>query len=102
MDRLLLAVGWERGLEAWSRISMKSVAASIFSYLFMASSITAIISLFAILLILLRHFFGAASTSEREALYFFLLAFIVSLFLVPISLFLAEKFAKSYKDVDVE
>ena len=81
---------------------MKSVVASIFSYLFMASSITAIISLFAILLMLLRHFFGAASSGEREALYFFLIAFIVSLFLVPLSLFLAERFSKSYRDVDVE
>ncbi len=81
---------------------MYSVLTTLFSYIFMVSSFTAIVSVFALVLIAVRYFVGATSSKELEIAYSISIILAISLILLLISLFLSERFSKSYKDVDVD
>jgi len=81
---------------------MKSTLAAFFSYLFLATSFTAIISFFAILLIIVRYLFGVATEKESEYAYILFIVLVACLFIIPVTLFLSDKLGKSYKEVDTE
>jgi hypothetical protein len=81
---------------------MKATLASLFSYLFMASSFAAVISIFALSLIVIRYIVGTASEDELDIAYVFFVILVSCLFVIPISLYLSEKFGKSYKDIDLD
>ena len=81
---------------------MKSGISTVCSYLFMASLVTLAVSLFAIVIIVSRHFFGAISQGEVEIGYKFLTMFVISAFLAPILLYINLKFDRNEKLKDEE
>ena len=81
---------------------MKSGISSVCSYLFMASLVTLAISLFAIVIIVSRHFFGSISKQEVEVGYKFLTIFVVSAIAAPILLYINLKFDRTEKLKDEE
>ena len=70
---------------------MKSSISGLASYIFMASLIALAISAFAIVIILIRHFFGGISENETQIGYKFLMIFIISGVIAPISLYINLK-----------
>ena len=81
---------------------MKSGISTVCSYLFMASLVTLAISLFAIVIIVSRHFFGSISKQEVEVGYKFLTIFAVSAVAAPILLYINLKFDRNEKLKDEE
>ena len=81
---------------------MKSGISSLCSYLFMASLVTLAISLFAIVIIVSRHFFGSISKDEVEIGYKFLTIFVISAVAAPIFLYINLKFDRTEKLKDEE
>lgn len=81
---------------------MKSGISSVCSYLFMACLVTLAISLFAIVIIVSRHFFGSISTQEVEVGYKFATIFAVSAVAAPILLYINLKFDRNEKLKDEE
>ena len=81
---------------------MKSGISSVCSYLFMASLVTLAISLFAIVIIVSRHFFGSISKQEVEIGYKFLTIFVISAIAAPILLYINLKFDRTEKLKDEE
>jgi len=81
---------------------MKSSISGLTSYLFMASLVTLAISTFALIVIVLRHFFGTISNNEVEMGYRFLTIFIISAIIAPITLYINLKFDRIEKLKDEE
>jgi hypothetical protein len=63
----------------------------LFSYLFMVSIFLSAISLFFIVIVLLRHFFGSVSETESSLAYNSLIVFVISVILAPIFLGISQK-----------
>ena len=82
---------------------MKSGISTICSYLFMASLVSLAISLFAIVIILSRHFFITIDQDEMSMGHKFLIIFLISAVIAPISLYLNLKFSRQekLKDEDI-
>lgn len=81
---------------------MRAILGSIFSYLFMSSSFSAVVCLFAIVLIVVRKFFGTVSPTENDYLIIFIRIFIVSVILSPVSHYFSIKYGKGYTQVDID
>ena len=79
---------------------MKSSISGIISYLFMASIVALAISLFAMIVIISRNFFGTISDNEIAIGYRFLTIFIVSAIIAPTTLYINLKLdrIKNLKD----
>ena len=79
---------------------MKSSISGITSYLFMASLVALSISLFAMIVIISRHFFGGISNNEVMLGYRFLTIFIAAAIIAPITLYINLKLdrIKNLKD----
>ena len=81
---------------------MKSGISTVCSYLFMAAIVTLAVSLFAIVIIVSRHFFGEISKQEVDIGYKFLTIFVISAFAAPILLYINLKFDRNEKLKDKE
>lgn len=81
---------------------MKASISSLTSYLFMASLLALAISVFALVVIVARHFFGTISKNEVEIGYRFLTIFGVSAVIAPITLYINLKFDRIEKLKDEE
>lgn len=81
---------------------MKSTLATFFSYFFMATILLLCISIFAVIVILGRHFFGSIGEQEKNLGYTFLIILIASAILAPISLYINLKFDRMEKLKDEE
>ena len=81
---------------------MKSGISTICSYLFMASLVTLAVSLFAMVIIVSRHFFGEISKQEVDMGYKFLTIFGISVVAAPILLYINLKFDRNEKLKDEE
>ena len=79
---------------------MKSSISGIISYLFMASIVALAISLFAMIVIISRNFFGTITDNEISIGYRFLIIFIVSAIIAPTTLYINLKLdrIKNLKD----
>lgn len=80
---------------------MYSALTTTFTYIFMVSSFTAVVSVFALILIAVRYFFGATSTQELDIAYNIFIILVISLIVLPLAHYLSEKFSESYRDIDV-
>ena len=81
---------------------MKSSISGLSSYLFMASLVALAISTFALIVIVSRHFFVTISNNEIEMGYRFLVIFIISAIIAPITLYVNLKFDRIEKLKDEE
>ncbi|MGI9554046.1 MAG: hypothetical protein ACR2NC_03890 [Thermodesulfobacteriota bacterium] len=81
---------------------MKSGISSVCSYLFMATLVTLAVSLFAIVIIVSRHFFGTISKQEVDLGYKFLTIFVASAVAAPILLYINLKFDRKERLKDEE
>ena len=81
---------------------MKSGISTICSYLFMASLVTLAVSLFAMVIIVSRHFFGEISKQEVDMGYKFLTIFGISVVAAPVLLYINLKFDRNEKLKDEE
>ena len=81
---------------------MRSSISGITSYLFMASLVALAISTFALIVIIARHFTGTTSNNEVMMGYRFLIIFIVSAIIAPVSLYINLKFDRIDKLKDEE
>ena len=81
---------------------MRASISGITSYLFMASLIALVISLFALIIIISRHFFGTITNNEIVIGYRFLTIFIISAIIAPITLYINLKFDRIEKLNDEE
>ena len=70
---------------------MKSLLAPVFSYLFMACIITLFISIFAVVIIFVRHFFITIGEEEKNLGINFLMALVTSGVLAPIFLYINQR-----------
>ena len=70
---------------------MKSLLAPIFSYLFMACISLLIISIFAVVIIFVRHIFVSIGEEEKNLGIKFLIALVTSGALAPIFLYLNQR-----------
>lgn len=76
---------------------MKSILSTLFSYLFMATIVVILVSSFALVIILIRHFLVSIGEDEKQLGYNFLIALVTSGILSPIFLFLNRKFDRIEK-----
>ena len=81
---------------------MKSSISGLASYIFMASLITLAISAFAIVIIVVRHFFGEISDKEVDLGYKFLVIFLIAGVMAPVSLYVNLKCDRIEKLEDEE
>ncbi|MGI9533852.1 MAG: hypothetical protein ACR2NW_02780 [Thermodesulfobacteriota bacterium] len=81
---------------------MKSGISSVCSYMFMATLVTLAVSLFAIVIIVSRHFFGTISKQEVDLGYTFLIIFVISALAAPILLYINLKFDRKDELKDEE
>ena len=81
---------------------MKSSISVFASYIFMASLVLLAISAFAMVIILIRHFFGAISENEVSLGYKFLVVFVISGIIAPASLYVNLKCDRIEKLEDEE
>jgi len=81
---------------------MRSSISGITSYLFMASIVALAISLFALIIIIARYFFGTISNNEIMIGYRFLTIFIIAAIIAPITLYINLKFDRIEKLKDEE
>lgn len=70
---------------------MKSSFASFFSYLFVTTILTLIISAFGTAIVGVRHLLTTISDSEKTIGYYMLAVFIASLLLAPLFLYINQK-----------
>ena len=76
---------------------MKSGIATICSYIFMASLTSLAISLFAMVIIVSRHFFVSIDKNEADIGQKFLIVFLISAVIAPISLYINLKYNRIEK-----
>ena len=81
---------------------MKSGISTICSYLFMASLVTLAVSLFAIVIVVSRHFFGEISQQEVDIGYKFAVIFVISAIAAPILLYINLRFDRNERLKDEE
>ncbi len=79
---------------------MRESLSTAFSYLFMASVFLCGISLFAVLIILIRSFMAEIGGMEKQAGYAFLYVFIMCIIAAPIFHYISHKLEKNTKGMD--
>ena len=73
---------------------MRDQFASIFSYLFMSASVVCLISVFAVLIILIRSVVGDISRTETHTGYIFFYIFVITALLAPVFLYVSHRLEK--------
>ena len=73
---------------------MRDQFASIFSYLFMSSAVLCLISVFAVLIILIRSVVGDVGRAETQTGYIFFYIFVISALLAPVFLYVSNRLEK--------
>ena len=73
---------------------MRDQLSSLFSYLFMSSAVVCLISVFAVLIILIRSVVADISHTETQMGYVFFYIFVITALLAPVFLYVSNKLEK--------
>lgn len=73
---------------------MRDQLSSLFSYLFMTSAVTGVISAFGVIIIVIRAVVQDISITEKQAGFIFLYIFIIAAAAAPVFLFISNRLEK--------